>query len=96
LSFSHLLLIAIVALILFGPHKLPEIGRALGKTVREFKKTANDLLGDLRDPDPEQQPQRKDVTPPPVTQAQAGQQPIATAPPQRMEKPAADSRRLPD
>lgn len=91
MSISHLLLIAIVALILFGPNKLPELGRALGKTIRDFKKTANDLMGDLHDSEP--QPQRKDVTPPPVTQVS---QPIAAATPPQQDKPPADSRRLPD
>ncbi|MFE5324217.1 twin-arginine translocase TatA/TatE family subunit [Paenibacillus sp. NPDC056579] len=91
MSISHLLLIAIVALVLFGPNKLPELGRALGKTIREFKKTANDLMGDLNDSEP-QQPPRKDVTPPPVTQVS---EPVAAAPAQQ-DKPPADSRRLPD
>ena len=34
---THLILIAIVALIIFGPSRLPEIGRSLGKTLREFQ-----------------------------------------------------------
>ncbi len=34
---THLIIIAIVALILFGPSRLPEIGRALGKTLKEFQ-----------------------------------------------------------
>jgi sec-independent protein translocase protein TatA len=34
---GHLLLIAVVALILFGPAKLPELGRGFGKMLREFK-----------------------------------------------------------
>lgn len=33
----HLLVIAIVALIIFGPSRLPEIGRSLGKTLKEFQ-----------------------------------------------------------
>lgn len=34
---THLLIILVVALLLFGPSKLPEIGKALGKTIREFQ-----------------------------------------------------------
>jgi len=33
----HLVFIAIVALIIFGPSRLPEIGRSLGKTLKEFQ-----------------------------------------------------------
>jgi len=59
LGFTEILLIAIVALVIFGPNKLPELGRAMGKTIREFKKGASDLMEDVRTP-PEE---RKDVTP---------------------------------
>ncbi|MFE4813862.1 twin-arginine translocase TatA/TatE family subunit [Peribacillus simplex] len=38
-----LVLILILALIIFGPKKLPEIGRAFGQTLREFKKSTGDL-----------------------------------------------------
>ncbi len=34
---SHLILILIVVLIIFGPGKLPDVGNALGKSIREFK-----------------------------------------------------------
>jgi sec-independent protein translocase protein TatA len=37
LSPWHIILIAIVALLLFGPNKLPELGRGFGKMFREFK-----------------------------------------------------------
>jgi sec-independent protein translocase protein TatA len=40
---GHLLLIAVVALILFGPSKLPELGRGFGKMLREFKSGAKGL-----------------------------------------------------
>jgi TatA/E family protein of Tat protein translocase len=33
----HLVVIAVVALILFGPSRLPEIGRSLGRTIKEFQ-----------------------------------------------------------
>ncbi|MGE6376371.1 twin-arginine translocase TatA/TatE family subunit [Peribacillus muralis] len=38
-----LILILILALIIFGPKKLPEIGRAFGQTLREFKKSTSEL-----------------------------------------------------
>ncbi|WP_442601369.1 Sec-independent protein translocase subunit TatA/TatB [Paenibacillus sp. KN14-4R] len=37
----HIILIAIVALLLFGPNKLPELGRGMGKMFREFKDATN-------------------------------------------------------
>jgi TatA/E family protein of Tat protein translocase len=46
IGFTELLLIAVVALVLFGPNKLPEIGRVLGRTIRDFKKGAYELLND--------------------------------------------------
>ncbi|WP_088104543.1 twin-arginine translocase TatA/TatE family subunit [Halalkalibacter urbisdiaboli] len=45
-----LTLILVIALIVFGPSKLPEIGRAFGSTLKEFKKATNDLVhGERRD-----------------------------------------------
>lgn len=41
-----LLLIIIAALLLFGPNKLPELGRAVGRTYREFKDATRDLTED--------------------------------------------------
>ena len=41
-----LILILIIALIVFGPKKLPEIGSALGKTLSEFKRTATTIVDD--------------------------------------------------
>ncbi|WP_249869984.1 twin-arginine translocase TatA/TatE family subunit [Oceanobacillus saliphilus] len=41
-----LILILILALIIFGPKKLPEIGRAFGQTLREFKRSTSELLED--------------------------------------------------
>jgi sec-independent protein translocase protein TatA len=44
-----LILILIVALVIFGPNKLPEIGRAFGKSIREFKKATEGLAGDIKE-----------------------------------------------
>lgn len=39
-----LILILIVALVIFGPSKLPEIGKAFGSSLREFKKAAQGIM----------------------------------------------------
>ncbi|WP_066047794.1 twin-arginine translocase TatA/TatE family subunit [Robertmurraya korlensis] len=44
-----LILILVLALIIFGPKKLPEIGRAFGQTLREFKKSTRELTSDVMD-----------------------------------------------
>ncbi len=41
-----LILILVIALIIFGPSKLPELGRAVGSTLKEFKKSTRDLVSD--------------------------------------------------
>ncbi|MCT1903462.1 twin-arginine translocase TatA/TatE family subunit [Oceanobacillus sojae] len=41
-----LILIVVLALIIFGPKKLPEIGKAAGQTLREFKNSANNIMSD--------------------------------------------------
>jgi sec-independent protein translocase protein TatA len=41
-----IILIVLIALILFGPKKLPELGRAFGRTLREFKEGTKELLKD--------------------------------------------------
>lgn len=46
---TTLILIILIALLLFGPSKLPELGRAFGKTLREFKKGANEMMNEEDD-----------------------------------------------
>ncbi|CAG5076676.1 Sec-independent protein translocase protein TatA [Thermobacillus xylanilyticus] len=41
------ILLIIVALLLFGPSKLPELGRAFGRTLREFKQGAREIVDDI-------------------------------------------------
>lgn len=40
---THLIVIVVVALILFGPQRLPEIGRALGRSINEFKNASKEM-----------------------------------------------------
>ncbi|MEH7382167.1 twin-arginine translocase TatA/TatE family subunit [Bacillus sp. JJ1533] len=46
LGFGELLLIIFFALLVFGPKKLPELGKAAGTTLREFKKATKGILDD--------------------------------------------------
>lgn len=49
IGFPGLILILAVALVIFGPKKLPEIGRAAGETLKEFKHSASGLTSEVRD-----------------------------------------------
>ncbi|MFS1511306.1 twin-arginine translocase TatA/TatE family subunit [Chengkuizengella sp. SCS-71B] len=62
-----LILILIIALVLFGPNKLPELGRAFGKTLKEFKKGANGILDE--DEKKKQETTRKEINEEVVTQS---------------------------
>jgi sec-independent protein translocase protein TatA len=50
---GHIILVVIVALLLFGPKKLPELGRAFGKTLREFKDGVKNVVNDDDPPAPQ-------------------------------------------
>ena len=45
-----LILIIVLALIIFGPKRLPEMGRAVGQTLTEFKKSASNLTAEAKEP----------------------------------------------
>ena len=47
LGFPELIVIFVIALIVFGPRKLPELGRSLGKGMAEFKRASNELRNTL-------------------------------------------------
>lgn len=49
IGFPGLVLIVIVALIVFGPSKLPEIGKAFGSSLKEFKNATKGLVDDDTD-----------------------------------------------
>ena len=46
IGIPSLIVILIVALLIFGPSKLPEIGKAAGSSLREFKNATKGLMGD--------------------------------------------------
>lgn len=44
---AEVILVLIIALIVFGPGRLPEIGRALGKSIREFRDASSEITREL-------------------------------------------------
>jgi sec-independent protein translocase protein TatA len=45
----ELIIIFVIALIIFGPRKLPELGTSLGRSINEFKRASNELKNTLED-----------------------------------------------
>ena len=48
IGFSELILILVVALVIFGPDKLPEVGKTMGKTIKEFKAAVNKIDSEIK------------------------------------------------
>ena len=68
----ELLIILIIALMIFGPRRLPELGKAVGQTINEFKKGANNLRDSVEE-EVRREEQRTETaqapTPPPPAEA---------------------------
>lgn len=73
-SVPELGVILVIALVVFGPGKLPEVGKSLGKGIKEFKKATSDITSEVEDtkqvvessvketPQQPQQPEKKDAS----------------------------------
>jgi TatA/E family protein of Tat protein translocase len=83
IGFPELIIIFIVALIVFGPRKLPELGRSLGKSLAEFKRASNELRSTLED---EIRQEERRPTPPATTPA-PGPSPSPTPQSGQVESP---------
>ncbi len=59
----ELMAIALVAMIVFGPRRMPEIGRSVGQALREFRRSSQEVMdtiqGAIEAEDPPRAPQRK-------------------------------------
>jgi TatA/E family protein of Tat protein translocase len=67
LGFPEMLFLFLLALLLFGPKKLPEIGRQIGRGLAEFKRASNELKGQLENEMRllESEDREKKISPPP-------------------------------
>jgi len=64
----ELIIIFVIALIIFGPRKLPELGKSLGRSINEFKRASNELKNTLED-EIRVEEQRTTAAPRPTTPA---------------------------
>jgi sec-independent protein translocase protein TatA len=72
----EIIVVLIIALVVFGPKRLPELGSSLGRGIREFKET---VTGD-RDDDKDDDVKALSGTQAPVTAPEPPEAPVATAP----------------
>src|SRR2546428_13111483 len=61
IGMPELIIIFVIALIIFGPRKLPELGRSLGKSLAEFKRASNELKSTLEEEIRVEEEQRSSV-----------------------------------
>lgn len=68
IGMPEMVVIAVIALIIFGPRKLPELGKSLGKSIAQFKRASNELQNTLEEEirTEELQEARKSATIPPT------------------------------
>ncbi|HXE34897.1 MAG TPA: twin-arginine translocase TatA/TatE family subunit [Verrucomicrobiae bacterium] len=84
LSMTHMVVLFIVVLVVFGPHKLPELARGLGKLMAEFRKASTDFKSafeqEMRDIERQSlQAERKKVAEAAAAAAVAAEQPATLA-----------------
>jgi sec-independent protein translocase protein TatA len=74
LGMPELVIIFVIALIVFGPRKLPELGKSLGKSLAEFKRASNELRNSLEEEIRVEEERERPVkaAPAPVATAAAG------------------------
>jgi sec-independent protein translocase protein TatA len=71
IGMPELIIIFVIALIIFGPRKLPELGKSLGKSLAEFKRASNELKSTLEEEIRVEEQRTKLETPKPAEAAAA-------------------------
>ena len=85
IGMPELIIILVIALIIFGPRKLPELGRSLGKSIGEFKRASNELRSTLEE-EIRIEEQRERTSASAATTA-ATATPLSPTPPPAVEEP---------
>jgi sec-independent protein translocase protein TatA len=75
IGMPELIIILVIALIIFGPRKLPELGKSLGRSLTEFRRASNELRSTLED---EIRVEEQQKTAAPAPTPAAGEQPPST------------------
>lgn len=90
----ELIIILVIALLILGPGKLPEVGSSLGKTIREFRKASTDIQDSVKiDTSPLPPSQAAQAAPPPAaTPAPPAATPATPAATDTVEPPAPAAR----
>ncbi|MGI6684751.1 MAG: twin-arginine translocase TatA/TatE family subunit [Bacillota bacterium] len=60
IGIPELVLILVIALIVFGPGKLPSVGASIGRAINEFKKASREIISEENEPDHKENPQKKE------------------------------------
>ena len=96
----ELFLILVVALIVFGPRKLPEIGKSMGKMLAEFRKASNDFQRTIEDEveaekirEPRASSRRRSTPRRPSEPPRGRRRPAAAAPSRGVRRPPSPSGR---
>ena len=72
-SVAHMLILALILLVFFGPSRLPALGQSLGKAIRGFKEGLSELNADAKDVGPQ-----KEIKPSQETAKQTAEEKEAT------------------
>lgn len=89
IGMPELVIIFVIALIVFGPRKLPDLGRSLGKSIAEFKRASNELKSTLEEEIRLEEQQHTAVPPAAPSQPVAATPVAEAAPVAQTEAPAA-------
>lgn len=85
IGMPELIIILVIALLVIGPNKLPELAKSLGKGLAEFKKATDDFKQNIQE---EAQKAEEKSSPTPEQLAQSARETISTPPAHDVQKPA--------